>query len=390
MKNSKKQPGETVAGAPVGLSTGNTVVDAISQMSFEGNITDHRWFVSPRLKTKSGLINAIAIHVLADIVFWHRSIIERDPTTNVITKVRKRFDGNELWFDYEYWAPSLGLTSRQLRDAVAFLHAAKIITRRAGFVRLRNGAKTNNVPIITINVEILHEITYGTPSPRRTKRETPHVKTGDPSRQNGTPPPPKRATSTHNSPDSSLKSPQSARRAGSDEGEGNLIDELIDAGVTPRRAKVLATQYADEMRRRLSFLPHVQIKTTPARFLSARPEEQYTEPIALQQKQQAETDEALKAAIVAANHQRQQKEAQRLAASRALDDQLDAHFKSLDAIDRAEIDTLAEDYLKRRRPDGSTTPQGLAIARREVLKKELQIPTEAEHDGSNDSDEESP
>ncbi len=63
-----------------------------------------------------------------------------------------------------------------------------------------------------------------------------------------------------------------------------------------------------------------------------------------------------------------------------MDDQIDAHFKSLDAADRADVDERARERLVRVLGETRETPAALAVARRQVLKRELGFPVEDEND----------
>lgn len=152
-------------GQPVGLSTGNATVDKIGQMHFEGNIVDHRWRLSKRLRHPNGKLNSVALDVLADLIYWHRPTIVRDPQTGAVVEVRKKFETDAFYRDYDQWAEHLGYTKRQVQDAVAFLVARGIITRETAQITFRNGFKTNNLPLLTPIPEAIRAITYGTPFP---------------------------------------------------------------------------------------------------------------------------------------------------------------------------------------------------------------------------------
>lgn len=218
------------AGAPVGLSTGNAVVDRIGQMHFEGNIIDHRWLGAIELRFKNGKLNMAAVLVLADVIYWHRPTIIRDERTNQVIEVRKKFSGAEFYKDYQLWADSLGLTKRQVQDAIAFLVDAGLVHREARSITLGSGLMSNNLPLITPIAEAIAEMTYGLKSSTRTvppvvtrpsensqakpkkasrksgrQRETPHVETGDPSRHNVKPLTPQRETSTENTAETSAE-----------------------------------------------------------------------------------------------------------------------------------------------------------------------------------------
>lgn len=222
-------PDAVAAGAPIGLSSGNAVVDRIGQMQFEGNIIDHRWLFAPQLRFKNGKLNMAAVLVLADVIYWHRPTILRDERTNQVIEVRKKFSGAQFYKDYQLWADSLGLTKRQVQDAVAFLVDAGLIQREAKSITLGSGLMSNNLPLITPIPEAVANLTYGASSTRNPptssdaatktdqekkpskskragrQRETPHVETGDPSRHSAKPLTPQRETSTENTAETSAE-----------------------------------------------------------------------------------------------------------------------------------------------------------------------------------------
>jgi hypothetical protein len=354
---------------PVGLSTGNTIVDSVTQMRFEGNIVDHRWFLCDDLRHKSGLINGAAIHVLADIVFWHTAILDREHATQVVTAARPRFSGKEFWQSYEIWARGLGLTVRQLRDAVAFLHSKKIIKRRSGQIKLASGVKTNNVAIITLNVEKLHEITYGTASPRHTKREAPHVETGDAQRSNGTRPTPQREITN-------IKHADNTQKPTTTDEVDFLILSLCSLGVSKARATTLAKTYPEEMQNRLKWLDFIPDVKSPAALLSARPGETWTEPASARRQREAENAEAESAAQqrADANKRAQQKEQEK--EKEAENKMLDEHFEQLDAADQSDIEQEAQQKVSRLKAAGFQPRGALDAARRNIMRRNLGLPVE--------------
>lgn len=121
----------------------------------------------------------------------------------------------------------------------------------------------------------------------------------------------------------------------------SLIADLIAQGVTGPRAKTLAENFAEEMRHRLHILPSVQIKTTPAQFLSARPDEHWSEPaaVAATARQIERDDEAARgaaarrAASAAATAEQKQTENDNA--------ELMKYFKSLPIDQRTQIEATA-------------------------------------------------
>jgi hypothetical protein len=362
----------TQQGQPVGRSTGNAIVDAVTQLHFEGNIVDHRWFLAPELRHKSGLVNATAIHVLADIVYWHTAIIEKDHVTQVLLEARTRFHGKEFWQVYAVWAKALGYTERQIRDAVAFLHAAKIIKRRSGQIRLASGVKTNNVAIITLNVEKLKEITYGTPSPRRTKREAPHVLTGGAQHQNVRRPTPEREITNRDYTETTLDTSSTTH-------DDDVFSQLLTVGVNKSRAATLAANHPDEMRRRLSFLPYIQNIKSPGALISARPDEPWSEPPGYRDAQTAQAQTTARLQQEATNADKTRQKAKEREDKAAENQMLDDKFGALREDEQHEIQHEANDRVARLKASGFNVRGALAAARRNIMRRELGLPMEDLH-----------
>jgi hypothetical protein len=164
--------------------------------------------------------------------------------------------------------------------------------------------------------------------------------------------------------------------SGTDDEVVSLRNDLIAAGVSPTRAKSLAAKHPQEMRRRLDFLHHSPKVTNRGGYLSARPNETYSPPpgyIAADRRRQAD-DNARAAQKQAADTEAEK--AARRRAEQQLNDQLDAHFKSLPQEDRKEIDDQAARRCAPLVAAGANVAGALAAARRNIMRKELGIPTE--------------
>jgi hypothetical protein len=107
--------------------TGNAFVDAISEISFQGNIIPNAWFKALQLPDGKADLNAILI--LAEIVYWYRGTEELDEATGEVTR-RQRFNADLLQYSYNALAKKFGLTYCQVRDACHRLQA------RYGVIRL--------------------------------------------------------------------------------------------------------------------------------------------------------------------------------------------------------------------------------------------------------------
>ena len=166
--------------------TGNALVDAISEIAFEGNITPWSWYQALRFPNGKPDLNAIVI--LSEIVYWYRGTEDRDEATGDLRGWRKRFKADLLQRSYKAFAEQFGLTKRQAQDACTRL--AKVY----GVVRLvfrtidSPTGRLANVLFIEPVPEKIRAITH--------QRERSHVSTGHPPRSNGTPPPSQRGTYT--------------------------------------------------------------------------------------------------------------------------------------------------------------------------------------------------
>ena len=64
-------------------------VDAIGALPWQGNLVPHAWYTA--LTSPSGKPDLVAITLLADIVYWYRPVVERDPATGKVLRQRKKF-----------------------------------------------------------------------------------------------------------------------------------------------------------------------------------------------------------------------------------------------------------------------------------------------------------
>jgi hypothetical protein len=159
-----------------------------------------------------------------------------------------------------------------------------------------------------------------------------------------------------------------------------LLEKLIEAGATPFRVRKLAPLHSAELRRRLEILPHLENVGNAGALLLSHLDKAWEIPPKLKRKNDAEMREAA-AALEARQAQKQQAEKDaRDARQQALDDQLDAHFKSLDDEDRADIDAKARRRMQTVFGEKRETPAQLAIARRQVMAREMGFALEENDD----------
>lgn len=363
MDSNQRANGGTAQAAPVGLTSGSTVVDTIGQMYFEGNIIDRRWMAAPKLRLPSGRLNLPALIVLADIIYWHRPTIVVDEHTNQITEVRKKFSEKEMYKSYEEWADSLGLTVRQLREAVAFLVAANIIKRRVGTFKMRSGVRSNNVAFITPIPDAIRSLTYGTAEP--SKSETPHATTGSLQRHSVTRPALQRDISNQRFRKDSAKTSSS----GTDDEDEGISLWLQTLRVGAARRAVLLRDHQDELRRRRKYLPWVPDVRDARALVTAHLDEPWDKPAALVEHEATTARaEARRAAARHATAQRAE-ERQATAAAESEVDQLDAQLAALPAAERAAIQAEAAQQARRFAATGAGIAPPVQVLARNILRE---------------------
>jgi hypothetical protein len=167
-------------------STGYPVVDRVSKLRITGNIIPSSWY--SQVVMKGGLkkngekskdkTDAIAILVLAEIVYWYRSCEEKDEVTGQVLRYKKKFHADKLQKSYGGFSEKFGFTVSQIRGAVDRLVSSGIITRE-----LRNIPEDKptmfNVMYLEPVLSKLEEITYGDLD--SIENQTPLLCTADPS-----------------------------------------------------------------------------------------------------------------------------------------------------------------------------------------------------------------
>lgn len=135
-------------------------VAAISELTFQGVVIPHSWWITPHLRYDSGRSNVIAALILADICYWYRATETLDENGEVIARQRK-FRSNKLHKSYDEWAELFGVTKRQVQNAIAFLVRKGLITRELrSFVSA--GRKLGNVTFFEPVVDVIKALTFDT------------------------------------------------------------------------------------------------------------------------------------------------------------------------------------------------------------------------------------
>lgn len=147
-------------------------VDDIESMSFTGNVIPHTWY--HHLKNAQGRCNAIAVLILADIVYWYRPKHIIDEDTKQLISVHKKFKRDKLQNRYSSYAEKFGISIQQVKVAIYLLKEKGLITTELRTVTLDGGIKLPKVLFIEPITEKLFEITYGyKPEPGKMKQARP-------------------------------------------------------------------------------------------------------------------------------------------------------------------------------------------------------------------------
>ena len=152
-------------------------VDAITEMSFKGNIIPHHWYktitkITAKGKTKPYLE---AILILSDICYWYKSTDVRDEATNEICEIKKKFAGDKLQKSYQKYMDFFGFTWAQAKNAFDFLVKQGLITRE--FRNFLSGQTyLTNVMYVEPCADRVREISH--PAPLKLRRGGSNFATG--------------------------------------------------------------------------------------------------------------------------------------------------------------------------------------------------------------------
>jgi DNA-binding Lrp family transcriptional regulator len=140
------------------LSTGNTIVDQISEMNFTGNIIPAEWFKT--LRGPNGKPMLLAIDILSDILYWYRPTEIRDERTGALVGYKKKFKKDFLQRSYRQIEDQFGVSKKQARLALDFLCRKGVIKKHLVDETTKDGMKLHNNMYLELVPEKLKEITY--------------------------------------------------------------------------------------------------------------------------------------------------------------------------------------------------------------------------------------
>ncbi len=139
------------------LTTGNKIVDAVSKINFQGDITPRIW--RKTITKANGKPYPLARDILSDLVYWYRATEIVDEDTQDIT-MKKKFRDDLLYKTYDQLGEEFGESKRVIRDALKRLEELGVICRHFRTVTYENGITVNNVMYIELIPSVLYALTY--------------------------------------------------------------------------------------------------------------------------------------------------------------------------------------------------------------------------------------
>lgn len=139
------------------LTTGNEIVDAVSKINFQGDITPRIW--RKTITKANGKPYALARDILSDIVYWYRATEVVDPDTMEVT-MKKKFRDDLLYKSYEQLCEEFGESKRVIREVLKRLEELGVIKRQFRTVTHENGYTVNNVMYLELIPDKLLQLTY--------------------------------------------------------------------------------------------------------------------------------------------------------------------------------------------------------------------------------------
>lgn len=138
------------------LNTRNSIVNQISEINFQGNITPKIWYKN--LVNEKGKPNLKAITILSEVVYWYRASEKRTERNGSI-KYAVKFHSDKLQLSYQRLDDDFGFTKEESRAAIEFLEERKLVSREFRTVKFKTGIQ-NNVMFLEPNPIRIKEITF--------------------------------------------------------------------------------------------------------------------------------------------------------------------------------------------------------------------------------------
>lgn len=135
--------------------TGNKVVDKMANISFRGDVVPSTWYST--FKDEKGKINAMALLMLANIVYWYRPTIIRDENGEVFIK---RFKSDLLQRSYKEFCDMYSIGKTTVTRNLIYLEEHKVIERIFRDVETESGQILYNTMFIKLNFDELMKKTF--------------------------------------------------------------------------------------------------------------------------------------------------------------------------------------------------------------------------------------
>lgn len=157
-------------------STGNAIVDEVSEMNFTGNIVPLTWFKTMTGETGKPML--LAINILSDVVYWYRAKEIRDEESGDLVKFEKRFKADLLQRSYRQIEQRFGVTKKQARAALDYLCNIGVIRKHLRDEMTADGMPLHNNMYLELVPEKLKELTYPQTADDVPFRSPPYVNEG--------------------------------------------------------------------------------------------------------------------------------------------------------------------------------------------------------------------
>ena len=128
---------------------------SIEELQIQGNLVSNNWF--KYLKRDNGRTYYLAIHLLAEIVYWYRPTQREDKDGNIIKS--NKFSGDKLQLSYRDLMVKLDESKHNLQRAMKYLIEKGFISQELRTITLKNGRKLHNVMFIDLNIHKILDIT---------------------------------------------------------------------------------------------------------------------------------------------------------------------------------------------------------------------------------------
>ncbi len=142
----------------IAFSTGNAIVDEVSEMNLTGNIVPSIWFKT--MRNECGKPMLLAIEILSDIVYWYRAKEIRDEGTGTLVGYKKKFKKDLLQRSYRQIEEQYGVTKKQARLAIEYLCDIGVIRKHLRNETTKDGIKLYNSMYLELVPGKLKEITF--------------------------------------------------------------------------------------------------------------------------------------------------------------------------------------------------------------------------------------